>query len=99
MRFPEAGIDPKRPWTWGRDAMRLADIVLDNPILVKHARSRLRLWQVMPWAVIVLVMSVSAAWAGQGVNWIGHASAVVIVLGLQILLLGFGGTNQFTASL
>jgi hypothetical protein len=73
--------------------------VIDNPILVKHARSRLRPGQVLPWAAIVLVMSACIVWAGEYYGWIGNSSAVTIVLGLQTLILCFGGANQLNNSL
>ena len=79
--------------------MGMADVVLDNPILVKHLRSRLRLGQALPWAAVVLVLAACAAWAGHNLPWIGYPSAVVMLLGLQVLVLALGGMNQITTSL
>lgn len=79
--------------------MGLADIVLDNPILVKHVRSRLRPGQVLPGAAIVLVLGACIAWTGGLPNRVGESGATIIVLGLQILILAIGGSNQITTSL
>jgi hypothetical protein len=78
--------------------MRGLDIVLDNPILVKHLRSRLRPSQAVPVAAIVLVMAVCTTWAGM-INWIDVSSAVTMVLGFQVVILTLGGSNQINASL
>jgi hypothetical protein len=77
----------------------LADIVLDNPILVKHLRSRLRPAQAVPWAAIVVVMSACIAWVGIDGRWFGVPMAVVFLLGLQIAILTIGGSNQLNVSL
>ncbi|WP_406699328.1 hypothetical protein V5E97_10695 [Singulisphaera sp. Ch08] len=79
--------------------MGLAQVTIDNPILVKHCRSRLRPGQALPWAVMILVLAACIAWAGQSYRWIGNESAVILVLGIQILLLWFGGANQLNTSL
>jgi hypothetical protein len=79
--------------------MRWMDILLDNPILTKHVRSRLRPMQALPWAVIVFVLSACVAWAGAYMSWIGESGAVTILLGLQVITLVFGGSNQINASL
>jgi hypothetical protein len=77
----------------------LADIVLDNPILVKHLRSRLRPAQAVPWAAIIVVVAACIAWAGIDGRLVGTAMAVILLLGLQILGLTFGGSNQLNISL
>ena len=77
----------------------LLDSVLDNPILVKHVRSRLRPGQAVPWAVIVLALSACIAWAGLVSNWFSSATAVILLLGLQVAILALVGSNQINASL
>ena len=79
--------------------MRVVDAFLDNPILVKHARARLRAGQVLPWVAIGVVLSACASWAGHNLSNIGDPSAVAMLLGIQIFALGFGGANQINASL
>ena len=83
----------------GVSLMRLADVVVDNPLLVKHVRSRLRLAQVLPTAAVVVVLGACSVWAGESIPWIGSTSAVTMLLGLQILALTFGGSNQINTSL
>ena len=73
--------------------------MFDNPVLVKHVRSRLRPGQALPWAAIVLVLSACIAWGGHESAWFGNATAVILQLGLQILILALIGSNQINASL
>jgi hypothetical protein len=99
-----APIEPKPapPSALARAWDRLADAagpVLDNPILVKHARSRLRPSQALPWAAVVLVLSATIAWAGDATWIIGPSAALTGLLGLQVLTLVYGGSNQINASL
>lgn len=79
--------------------MNLAQVLIDNPILVKHCRSRLRPGQTLPWVVIITVLAASITWVGEYYSWIGNASAAMVVLGLQVLILWFGGSNQLNVSL
>ncbi len=78
---------------------RLLDGVFDNPILVKHLRSRLRLGQALPWVALVVVFSACIAWAGHDGRFLNDRTAVVLLLGIQILSLAFGGSNQINTSL
>ena len=41
---------------------------LDNPILVKHVRSRLRRAQAIPSALLVLILCILIAWGGWMLN-------------------------------
>lgn len=79
--------------------MRPLDAFLDNPILVKHLRSRLRLAQALPWVVVVLVLCVLDVWASLAVAEFRGSGATTALLGLQILLLVFAGSSQINASL
>ncbi|MHC5541678.1 ABC transporter permease [Singulisphaera rosea] len=79
--------------------MGVAEIVYDNPILIKHVRSRLRPGQALPWGVVVLVLAACITWMGINVPWVGNTSAVAMLLGIQILALTFGGSNQINSSL
>ncbi len=71
----------------------------DNPIFIKHARSRLRRSQVLTPAVIVLVLCVAAAY--NGFQFGGFASGVSFgwLMGLQFILLGIQGSVQVSASI
>jgi len=79
--------------------MRAAELLFDNPILMKHVRSRLRPTQVVPWVAVAVVLGACVAWAGHNVPWVGDPSAAMILVGMQILTLTFGGANQINASL
>jgi hypothetical protein len=46
----------------------------NNPIFVKHLRSRLRRAQVIPAAVIVFVISVLLSYAGWQANWFNNGT-------------------------
>ncbi|AGA28763.1 hypothetical protein [Singulisphaera acidiphila] len=79
--------------------MGLAQVIIDNPIVVKHCRARLRAGQALPWAAIVLVLTACIVWVGEYFRWVGHESVVMVLLGLQALILWFGGSNQLNTSL
>lgn len=70
------------------------DIILDNPILVKHIRTRLRRQQVLMWLSTVLILCLGIVWAGQAWNLISNGAAFTFLLGLQTILLGFIGAAQ-----
>jgi hypothetical protein len=74
------------------------DIVLDNPILMKHIRSRLRRAQVVPWLVVIVLLSLCASWAGFAIRWLGQVGALAVLLGLQVLLLPISGSQQIAGS-
>ena len=79
--------------------MGVADVVLDNPILIKHLRSRLRPLQTLPWLAVVMVLAACTVYAGNSISWFGNPAAVKILLGLQIFILAFGGSNNINTSL
>jgi hypothetical protein len=78
--------------------MQTLDIILDNPILTKHMRSRLRRAQVVPWIVVVVVLSATAAWAGEALRWFGPVYALGALLFIQMLILGFSGAQVIGAT-
>lgn len=71
-----------------------SDVVLDNPILMKHARTRLRRRQLGMWLAVVLILCLAIVWAGQAFNWIDNGAALTFLLGLQSILLVFVGATQ-----
>jgi hypothetical protein len=75
-----------------------AAIVLDNPILMKHVRSRLRGSQVVSWIVVVVVLSMCITWAGFAIPGFDHSGALWALLGLQALTLAIGGSQQVAAA-
>lgn len=70
------------------------DLVLDNPILTKHARTRLRRGQLMSWLSVVIVLCLAVVWAGQAFNGLDNGAALAFLLGLQTILLVFIGATQ-----
>jgi hypothetical protein len=76
-----------------------AQIVLDNPILVKHLRSRLRPAQAAGWVAIVTSLAACIAWAGLDGRLFGVVTAVILLMGLQIVVLALFGSNQLNVSL
>jgi hypothetical protein len=76
-----------------------AHLVIDNPILVKHLRSRLRPAEATSFAAFAVVVSACIAWAGYDGRWFGPAMGVIWLLGMQIMILAFGGSNQLNVSL
>jgi hypothetical protein len=75
-----------------------ADILRDNPILTKHARTRLRRQPLAMWLVVVVLLCFGVVWAGQAWNLIQNGAAFTFLLGLQTILLGFIGAAQIGGS-
>ncbi len=71
-----------------------AEILLDNPILMKHVRTRLRRQPLVLWLSSVLILCMGIVWAGQAWNVINNGAAFTFLLGLQAILLGFIGAAQ-----
>ncbi|MDB5349980.1 MAG: hypothetical protein JWN86_1227 [Planctomycetota bacterium] len=73
------------------------DILIDNPILVKHIRSRLRLAQLIPGLVAVLSICLVFSWAtyasGSSGSW-----AVYVLSGIAWAILVLGGSNQVASA-
>jgi hypothetical protein len=75
-----------------------ADILLDNPILVKHARTRLRRQPLVLWLSVVVLLCFAVVWAGQAWNVIGNGAAFTFLLGLQAIMLVFIGASQISGA-
>ncbi len=79
----------------------LLDVFLDNPIIIKHVRSRLRPSQFLPTAFVVFCFCVAILWTGVS---LGAGSALAsgftlsLLLGLGSLILALGGASQVTTS-
>ncbi|MGD0113183.1 MAG: hypothetical protein ABSD48_15095 [Armatimonadota bacterium] len=65
--------------------MMFRDLVLENPVLVKHVRSRLRLQHLIPLIVIVIALCICISWAGIVSG--RDRSAVTSITVLQALIL------------
>lgn len=72
----------------------LTGLILDNPILTKHARTRLRRGQLTSWLAVIIVLSMAVVWAGQVFNGIANGAALAFILGLQTIVLVFIGATQ-----
>jgi hypothetical protein len=72
--------------------------LLDNPIFVKHVRSRLRLQATLSAVVVVQALCLCIAWAGFQLDTFANGTAFGFVLLLQILIIvAIGGAQVATA--
>lgn len=70
------------------------DIVLDNPILTKHARSRLRRNRVIPWSIVVVTLCGIICWAFYQLNGLTGTTPLTILITLQVVTLVFAGAGE-----
>ena len=73
------------------------DVVADNPLIVKHLRSRLRPSQLLPWVVVVLSLGTLFCWIGYYTDSLGTA-AFWWLAGIGFLFFVVGGSNQVTTA-
>jgi hypothetical protein len=69
-------------------------LLWDNPLIIKHRRSRLRLGQLLPLMIIVVLLAASVVW---GMGTLGLASSKGLfqnLLGLQVVILLLLGSSQ-----
>jgi hypothetical protein len=76
---------------------RLRDC-LDNPILVKHARSRLRIHALAVSVAVVVVLSLCIMWGGYELNWLVTGRAFEMLLLLQAIILIMIGASQVSTA-
>jgi hypothetical protein len=74
------------------------DAIFDNPIFVKHVRSRLRKNQVMPSVIIVVVLAMLAMYAGFALGGLEEGVIFVLLYFAQGFILMLLGTNQVAAT-
>ena len=67
---------------------------LDNPILVKHARSRLRPQALASGVAVVLILCLCVAWAGAQSNFLAAGTSFGIYLCLQAVILVVMGLDM-----
>lgn len=77
----------------------LDELLLDNPILMKHVRSRLRRGQLLPAMSIVLVLCLLIGWLGVAANQFADGTAFGMTMMLQIIILVIIGSSQVASSL
>lgn len=75
-----------------------ADFLLDNPIIVKHKRSRLRTAQVLPGVIVVLCICGVFTFVGTRLGEAAHAGTFVTLSVIAALVLVIGGGNQVAMS-
>ena len=71
---------------------------LDNPILVKHARSRLRRVQLLPSIAVVMVIALSVVLLGYQYNGLNGGQTFGGLMMLQVVILGVMGASQVGSS-
>jgi hypothetical protein len=71
---------------------------LDNPILVKHVRSRLRLQPLFAGMVVVVALCLCIVWAGYQLNWFVNGRAYETLWLLQAIILIVIGGSQVSAA-
>jgi hypothetical protein len=70
------------------------DILLDNPILTKHARSRLRRNRVIPWSIVVVTLCSIICWVFYQQNGLLGTTPLTLVIMLQVVSLVFAGAGE-----
>ncbi len=68
--------------------------VFDNPIIVKHVRSRLRAAQLIPGIIVVLCLASLFTWIGFYFNSFYNGTTLGILSSIAFLILVIGGSNQ-----
>jgi hypothetical protein len=71
---------------------------LDNPILVKHARSRLRTMQLLSSIAVVMVLGLTIVLLGYAYNGLNGGQTFGGLMTLQMVILGIMGASQVGAS-
>lgn len=71
---------------------------LDNPIIVKHLRSKLRLQPLIASIVIVLILCICLLWAAEVMNWFFDSRAFRILFGMQVVILAIVGAVDISHS-
>jgi hypothetical protein len=74
--------------------MGLRSLLLDNPVLVKHLRSRLRRQQLVPAVVAVVVMCALIVWGAVASDSVRNGGAFWWLLFIQGAILFLAGTSQ-----
>jgi hypothetical protein len=73
---------------------RPADIVLDNPILTRFLRTRLRSKVLIQWLIVVILLSMAIVWAGMAWGLMANSAALTFMVGFEVVLLVFVGAAQ-----
>ena len=76
---------------------RIRDAI-GNPILVKHARSRLRKQPVFSALAVLVMINLCLAYAGYELNWYQTGTVAGTIVAIQVVLLAVMGSAQVNAS-
>jgi hypothetical protein len=71
---------------------------LDNPVLIKHVRSRLRRRHLLPSLVVVLILGLCILYGGHVLGGFNNGGAFGTLLALQGIVLAIMGATQVSAS-
>jgi hypothetical protein len=71
---------------------------INNPILVKHIRSRLRLQPLLTSLAVVVMLNLCLAYAGYELNWYKTGTVAGCIVAMQVVLLVVMGAAQVNAS-
>lgn len=71
---------------------------VDNPLFVKHVRSRLRRGQLLTPAVVVGAICLLTAYACEVNNWYTNGSAFAVYLAIQVVAVGLMGSTQVSSA-
>jgi len=74
-------------------------ILLDNPILTKHWRSKLRRPRVVTWTIVVLTLCFLICWGFYLRNGLLGTGPVSFVVMLQVVILVFGGSTEIGSAI
>lgn len=76
----------------------LDELLLDNPILVKHVRSRLRKTTLVPALIVTTVLMTLIGWWGYATGGFGQPMVYMWTAGLQVILIVIIGASQVAGS-
>ncbi len=71
---------------------------LDNPILIKHVRSRLRRMQALPAVAVVMILCLCIVMIGYQYDRLAGGGSFGAIMALQAVILGVIGASQVTSS-
>lgn len=74
-------------------------LLLDNPILIKHYRARMRRAQLRPTVIIVFLLASCLLWAGWEGQGLTNGVIFWVIYVLMAIVMQFGGTSQVASSM
>lgn len=77
----------------------LKQLILDNPLLIRHVRARLRRPQAGYLTFVVLLLACCLLWAGYEADGLDGSGIFAIFFGCQALALHLAGTSQVASSI